>query len=58
MMQQNVGSARGAWPQHCANNAADAQFCFNHVGFEPLIEEINRAHGHYFGEVMKFLFTK
>ena len=46
VMEQNVGGARRAHAEKCADDARGRHCCFEHVGLEPLIEKINGAHGH------------
>ena len=46
VMQQNVGGARRAHAEECADDSRGGHRGFEDISLEPLVEKIDGAHGH------------
>ncbi len=51
-MKENVRRAGRADAQKCADDSGGGHGGFEHVGLEPLVEEIGGGHGHELDEIV------
>ncbi len=58
MMQQHIGGSRRARSHESADDTARRHGRFEHVGLEPFVEKIRRAHGHELGQIVKKLLAQ